>query len=130
MPTKSHKLLPAFILSAALGAQLLVGHSSSRAEPPAEQAMREIEVVVEGGAYKPSRIEVHEGERIRLRFTRKEFGPCTKEVIFPQLGIRRELPTNTPVVIDLPPLKAGEYEFKCGMNMVRGTIVVVGHHHG
>ncbi len=28
------------------------------------------------------------------------------------------------VLVDLPALESGEYEFRCGMNMVRGTIVV------
>jgi plastocyanin domain-containing protein len=130
MPTNPRKLFRALVLSVALGAQLLGSQSITRAESPTEATTREIEVVVDAGAYKPNRIEVHEGERVRLRFVRKEYGPCTKDVVFPALGIRRELPTNTPVLIDLPSLKAGEYEFKCGMNMVRGTIVVVGHHHG
>lgn len=104
---------------------------SGQAEPASQAvAVREIEVVVDG-SYKPSRIEVHEGERVRLKFVRKEYNSCTKEVVFPQLNIRRELPPNKPVLIDLPALSAGEYEFKCGMNMIRGTLVVTAgaHHH-
>ena len=90
----------------------------------AEQAApREIEIVVDGG-YQPNKIVVKEGERIRLKFVRKDHGPCTKEVVFSSLDIRRELPTNQPVYIDLPPLTPGEIEFRCGMNMVKGTIVV------
>lgn len=101
----------------------------SQADPAAQVgAVREIEVVVEGG-YKPSRIEVREGERVRLKFVRKEYNSCTKDVVFPQLNIKRELPPNKAIVIDLPILSAGEYEFKCGMNMIRGTIVVTAHHH-
>lgn len=86
-------------------------------------AAREIEVVVEG-AYRPSRIVVTEGDRVRLRFVRRDRSPCTREVVFPALNIRRALPTNQPVTIDLPALAAGEYEFRCGMNMIRGTLVV------
>ena len=88
-------------------------------------SVREIEVIVDGG-YKPAHIDVRKGERVRLRFVRKEHGPCTKEVLFPKLGIRRELPTDQPVVIELPALEPGEYEFKCGMNMIKGTIAVAG----
>ena len=107
----------------------LLSTAQGRAEAPAQApAVREIEIVVDG-SYKPNRIEIHEGERVRLKFVRKEFNTCTKEVVFPQLNIRRELPPNKPVLIDLPALSAGEYEFKCGMNMIRGTIVVSGHHH-
>jgi plastocyanin domain-containing protein len=86
-------------------------------------AVREIEVVVDRG-YTPTRIEVSEGERIRLKFIRREYTPCTREVLIPSLNIRQELPPNKPVIVELPPLKAGEVEYKCGMNMVRGTLVV------
>lgn len=88
-----------------------------------DDGTREIEIAVDGG-YRPDRITVTEGERVRLRFVRHEYSSCTREVVFPALNIRRELPPHRPVVIELPALRAGEYEFRCGMNMVRGTIVV------
>lgn len=106
-------------------AVLALGTTTTPADTYAQEAsaVREVEVIVEGG-YKPKRIEVRKGERIRLRFIRKEHGPCTKEVLFPKLNIRRELPTNQPIVIELPALEPGEYEFKCGMNMIKGAVVV------
>jgi plastocyanin domain-containing protein len=128
MPTSRSTWFRALFLMTALAAPLLPSQPS-HAESTSQAAVREIEVVVDGGAYKPHRIEVHEGENVRLKFVRKEYNSCTKEVVFPQLIIRRELPPNKPVLIDLGVLKAGEYEFKCGMNMVRGTIDVTGHHH-
>lgn len=92
------------------------------AETPSP-SLREIEIVVDGG-YRPARVVVTEGERIRLKFIRRDYSPCSREVVFASLGIRRELPTGAPVLIDLPALGAGEIEFKCGMNMLRGVIVV------
>jgi plastocyanin domain-containing protein len=99
--------------------------ASVAAEPPAPhtETAREIEIVVDHG-YKPGQIRIKEGERVRLRFLRKEYGACTREVVFPSLGIKRELPTNQPTVVELPPLKAGEVEFRCGMNMNKATIIV------
>jgi plastocyanin domain-containing protein len=44
--------------------------------------------------------------------------------ILPALGICKELPEGQPVVIHLPEPKVGEYEFRCGMNMIKGKIVV------
>lgn len=93
-----------------------------RAETPQHQ-VREIEVVVQGG-YKPDRIEITEGEHVQLVFIRKESSGCSREVVFPALGIRKELPEGTRVAIQLPSLKAGEYEFRCGMDMLRGKLVV------
>jgi plastocyanin domain-containing protein len=91
--------------------------------PPTSAAAREVEVVVERG-YHPSRIEVRPGERVRLRFVRREWSGCTREVVFPTLGVRRTLPVNQPVVVELSAPAAGEVPFHCGMNMVRGAVVV------
>lgn len=99
--------------------------------PAAAQAapapVREIEIVVQGG-YQPSRVVVTEGERVRLRFVRREYTGCTREVVFPSLNLRRELPPNQPVVIELPPLPAGEVPFQCGMHMIHGVLVVQPRH--
>lgn len=114
-------LLAALSLTALGGAAL--SPSIAHAEAPPSAQVREIEIVVDGG-YQPGRITMAAGERVRLRFIRREHTPCTREVVFPGLDIRRELPTDQPVVIELPALAAGEYEFRCGMNMIRGTLVV------
>ncbi|MDP2305049.1 MAG: cupredoxin domain-containing protein [Pseudomonadota bacterium] len=100
-----------------LAADLLL--PEAHAEPPP----REIAVQVQG-AYKPDRIEVTAGERVRLVFTRTAYTGCTREVVFPELGIRKELPTNGAVAIDLPVLAPGTYQFHWGMNMIHGTLVV------
>jgi plastocyanin domain-containing protein len=127
MPSKAAHWLRSALLAAACLTPV-VATRLALAEPASASASREVEIVVDGG-YSPSRIEIHEGERVRLKFVRKDASSCTKEVLIPKLKIRRELPQNQPVIIDLPALSIGEYEFKCGMNMVRGTLVVLGHHH-
>lgn len=105
----------------------LAGHAArAQDRPPSDapaEAVREVEIVVERG-YHPSEIPAVEGERLRLRFVRREWDGCTKEVVFPSLGIRRELPPDKPVVIELPPLTAGKLEFECGMKMRRGAVLV------
>ncbi len=97
--------------------------AAEEAPKPGPPAAREIEVVVDGG-YRPDRIVLTEGERVRLKLVRRDYSPCTREVVFASLGIRRELPTDVPVLVELPALSAGEVEFRCGMNMLRGVIVV------
>jgi plastocyanin domain-containing protein len=120
---KTHPLCCCLLLACLASAAPLATPHESQAQA-AEPAVREIEVIVDKGAYKPSRIEVRVGERVRLKFLRKEFNGCTREVVFPKLDIRRELPSNKPVYVDLPTLTPGDYEFKCGMNMVKGVLVV------
>src|SRR5690349_7383221 len=81
--------------------------STAAAQAPTASASRTIQVVVDRG-YKADSFEVKEGESVRLTFVRKEYTACTKEVVFPALGIRKELPVGEPVTIELPPQKAGE----------------------
>lgn len=114
-----------FVLALAAAALApLVPAASAAAAAPAPDEPRTFDIVVEG-RYTPSRITVEEGERIRLRFLRRDYGPCTREVVFPTLGLRRVLPPNETVVVDLPALAPGEHAFRCGMNMIHGTIAVV-----
>jgi plastocyanin domain-containing protein len=74
--------------------------------------------------YHPDRVVVTEGQSVRITFVRKEYTGCTLEVVFPTLGIRRTLPPNEPVTIDLGTPAAGEIPFHCGMDMSHGVVVV------
>lgn len=123
MMTKRSLLLGAMLLGLAGATLGGVSLATTSAHAAAAERVREIEVVVDGN-YRPGTITVSEGERVRLKFVRREYTPCTREVVFASLGIRKELPPNEPVVIELPPLAVGEHEFKCGMNMLSGSIVV------
>ncbi|WP_437934482.1 cupredoxin domain-containing protein [Sorangium sp. So ce341] len=113
------------ILSIALGitsvASALGCSQPASAEP--QKAPRVVEIMVHG-AFVPDKIAAVEGERIQLKLVRHDSGDCTKEVVFPSLGIRKELPTGQSVTIDLPELRAGDLKFECGMGMIKGTIAV------
>ena len=76
------------------------------------------------GSYTPDRIEVEAGRPVRLTFVRREANPCTEQVIFPDFGVVKELPVGRPVSVEFTPDRPGEFEFHCGMNMVRGRLVV------
>jgi plastocyanin domain-containing protein len=78
---------------------------------------------VEGG-YEPSRVRLRAGRPARLVFDRREESSCSEEVVIPDLGVRSFLPAHQRTGIDLPPARAGTYEFHCGMGMLRGSLVV------
>jgi plastocyanin domain-containing protein len=63
------------------------------------------------------------GVPARLTFVRTTDKTCATEVVFPSLNLKRALPLNQAVVVEVTPSK-GELTFTCGMNMLRGTIVV------
>ena len=85
--------------------------------------VQEIAVMVQGG-YTPDRIEVQAGRPVRLLFRREEANPCTEQVIFGDFGVSKMLPQGETVPVEFTPDKAGEFTFHCGMNMVRGKLVV------
>ena len=88
----------------------------------ADAKIPEVPVVVHGG-YDPATIRVTAGQPVRLVFDRQETSSCSEEIVFPDFGIRRFLPTGQKVAIELTPPRAGRYEFACGMGMLHGALV-------
>jgi len=83
-----------------------------------------IKINVSSLGYEPSRIEVKKGPPVKLAFYRADGQNCAGAVVFPQLGIKRQLPVGQTVVIELTPAEAGEFSFTCGMGMYKGALVV------
>lgn len=99
------------------------GPRGATAARQSERGVQEIEVIVHGG-YTPNRIEVTQGKPVRLMFRRTESNPCTEQVIFGDFGISKVLPQDEQVAVEFIPERLGEFVFHCGMNMVRGSLVV------
>lgn len=93
------------------------------ARPVDAEGPQEVRVAVRGG-YQPSVIEVRAGRAVRLVFRREEVEGCSDTVLLPAWGIVQRLPADQDTVVEFTPLHPGEYEFTCGMRMLRGTIVV------
>jgi plastocyanin domain-containing protein len=85
-------------------------------------AVPEVVITVDGG-YAPAAVRVRAGRPVRLVFDRRDTGSCSEEVVFPDFGIRRFLPTGERTVIEVTPAAPGRYGFTCGMSMLRGTLV-------
>jgi plastocyanin domain-containing protein len=85
--------------------------------------VQEIKVTVRGG-YSPDVIVVREGVPVRFNFYRDETDSCSEQVIFGDFGIARDLPAFKTTSIEFTPDKAGEFTFTCGMNMMRGKLIV------
>ena len=59
-----------------------------------------------------------------ITFLRTTDKTCATEVVFPTLDIKRALPLNEAITIEFSPKQPGEIAFVCGMNMLKGTVVV------
>jgi plastocyanin domain-containing protein len=85
--------------------------------------VQEINVTVKGG-YAPDVIAVKQGVPVRLNFYRDETSSCSEQVVFGDFGIARDLPAYQTTPIEFTPEKSGEFTFTCGMNMLRGKLIV------
>ena len=81
-----------------------------------------IELAEQG--YEPATVKLRVGVLARLTFIRTTDKTCGTEIVFPSLKIKRALPLKQPVVIEFTPSEAGDIAFVCGMNMLKGTVVV------
>lgn len=82
-----------------------------------------IDIIVDGG-YKPEVISIPKGKTTKLNFTRKDSSGCLEEVVLSDFKVRKYLPLNKTVTIEITPQKTGEFKFSCGMNMFHGKLIV------
>lgn len=95
-------------------------HVASKREAEAQSAA--ISVTEKG--FEPASVTLQAGAPARLIFTRKTDATCAKEVVFPDFNIKKALPLNQPVTVEFTPKKSGALNYACGMNMLRGQVVV------
>jgi len=86
-------------------------------------SVQEVRVTVKGG-YTPDTIVVQAGKPVRLQFYRDETADCSERVVFERFGIDAQLPPFQTTAIEFTPEQPGEYPFRCGMNMLKGLLVV------
>lgn len=82
-----------------------------------------VDITVEGG-YSPEVISIPKGKTTKINFIRKDPSSCLEEVILGDFKIRKHLPLNQKVTVELTPQQSGEFGYACGMNMYHGKIIV------
>ena len=83
-----------------------------------------LKLQVGASGFAPASLQIAAGKPIKLALTRDTESNCASRIVFPSLGLTRDLPLGATVVIDLPALPAGEVRFTCGMGMYKGAILV------
>lgn len=82
-----------------------------------------VDIVVEGG-YSPEVISIQKGKTTKLNFLRKDPSSCLEDVEIGEFKIRKNLPLNQKVTVEITPQKSGEFTYSCGMGMHHGKIIV------
>ncbi|CAN5666956.1 hypothetical protein BH18ACI5_BH18ACI5_08970 [soil metagenome] len=98
------------------------GGMAPSAAMAAPAAVTKIRVGDDG--FDPARVEVQKGGVVTLEFTRVSEKTCATEVVVPSQQIRKALPLNTAVQVELRASESGQIVFACGMDMLKGTVVV------
>jgi RND family efflux transporter MFP subunit len=88
----------------------------------APMAEATIEITEQG--FVPSSVSLSAGRPLKLTFTRKTENTCATEVVFPALKITKPLPLNKPVSVELPAQVEGTLSYACGMDMLKGKVIV------
>ncbi|MFW6049568.1 MAG: cupredoxin domain-containing protein [Myxococcota bacterium] len=87
-------------------------------------APKRVHIEVKDSGYEPSSVEAEAGQPLTLAFERVTERGCGEKVVIPSFGIERDLPVGEKVEVELTPEESGELAFTCGMNMLKGKIVV------
>ena len=117
---KQHRSYLAIGLLAVVASANFVWASPAVTKP----RIKKFTVKITERGFEPETLTLRRGVRARITFLRTTDQTCAKEVVLRDFGIKRELPLNQPIVITITPKKKGEFSFTCGMNMMRGKLIV------
>lgn len=88
-----------------------------------QDAAQTVTVEITDKGFEPGSLKLKAGAPAKVTFVRKTDETCAKEVVIKDYKIERKLPLNEPVTVEFTPRK-GEFVFACGMNMVKGKLIV------
>ena len=74
--------------------------------------------------YRPESFRLRRGIRAFVTFIRRTKDDCGEVIVIPAYSIRRTLPFNQPLTVSFTPRRNGTFNFMCGMDMLRGQIIV------
>ena len=103
------------------------GHEGEGAPAASEMqsGVQVVRITVGASGFEPQKLELKAGVPARLLFTRTTDGTCAKQVQIPEFGIgKTDLPLGEPVAIEFTPEKTGPFTFACGMDMLKGSLIV------
>jgi plastocyanin domain-containing protein len=117
--------LGSFVSLASLGGCDKSSEASTGSLPPA--APGELRVVASEHGFLPSSLPIPKGapgSLATVSFVRTTDQTCATEVVFPELDIKKTLPLNELVAINVPSDSARTITFQCGMGMYKGAVLV------
>lgn len=103
-------------------AKLLAKRSAQTAKQ--QNGVQTATIEINSNGFDPGSLKLKAGVPAKVTFLRKTDEGCAKSVVLKEYNINRDLPLNEAVTIEFTPRK-GEFTFACGMNMLKGKLIVV-----
>jgi plastocyanin domain-containing protein len=97
---------------------------SSAVPPPAPGELR---VMASEHGFSPGSLSIPKGaagSMATVTFVRTTDQTCATEVVFPDLDVKKPLPLNQVVAVQVPADAPRTLGFQCGMGMYKGTLLV------
>ncbi len=91
---------------------------------PVEEADVQFFDILVKGVYSPNVLKAKFGKKIKINFKREEAVDCSRFVNFSDWHIRKELPENETVTVEIPADKKGVFTFTCDMSMYQGKLII------
>lgn len=99
------------------------GSTPAAGAAPPDDGRPRFEIEVGASGYTPAEISAPASTPIHLGFLRTTDEGCGQELVIPSMELRRELPLNERVWVDVTTPASGRLAFTCGMGMLQGAVV-------
>ncbi len=109
---------------AATAAQATTAAPAASETATGVQASAQEHTIDVAGAFSPASVTIPANTPVRLHFRRSDHPTCAEEIAFPELNLRKKIAANETVTFDIPAQQARTLNFACGMDMLKGTVVV------
>ena len=118
-------IIPDYSNISLTGSTLVFGNKAQETSAAANIGkVQEIDMRIKPISYDPNYIVVKKGIPVRINLKADSDAGCTRSIVFPDFGIQRLVPAGGSDTIEFTPTEAGTFQFRCSMNMARGTLVV------
>lgn len=81
-------------------------------------------IVVSRDGFTPNEVSLSKDKPVKLAFLRIDEENCGDEIVFKDYNIKKKLPVGEVVTVEIEKVKGNEINFACGMDMLKGKIVV------
>lgn len=104
-------------------ASIVAAACAKKAPAAGADGRTEIKITVDAVGYHPAEARAPAGKPVRLIVTRTSEDLCGEEIVVPSAGLKKQLPLNQPVALELTMPATGKLAFACGMDMMRGALI-------